>query len=237
MDLFPARSHKAQFHSWQVEFCSLLPQCGNFLSISCFGDLISFSRHLEKQGIFYRGAWGSLEWRTSAKGTSAGPMWIYPSWPQTLPDIGKKGIPVLWQLCQNVSCPFLTRSWYFSLCRAFPINIFATTEITQITSLSTPYGVSFRRGFAAKIERQKDGKFSMFWSFHKISLHPENRSQSFQSQLPSLPQQFWFLSRKRRFQLTDILRKQHLIKTKDVWVFSSKLTSDVALAQPWNILN
>lgn len=102
-------------------------------------------------------------------------------------------------------------------------NIFATAEITQITSLSTPYGVSFRRGFAAKNAR-KMANSQCFGVFT-----PENKSQSFQTQVPSLPQQFWFLSRKRRFQLIDILWKQHLIKTEGVWVLSSKLASGVCL--------
>lgn len=98
--------------------------------------------------------------------------------------MGKKGIPVLCQLCQNGSCPFITTSWYFSLCRAFTINIFATTEITRITSLSTLYGVSFRRDFAAKkarkmVNSQCFGAFTRYHCIQKIkNSHSNHKFQA-----------------------------------------------------------
>lgn len=114
----------------------------------------------------------------------------------------KKGILVLWQRCQNVNSPCLNRSWYFCLCSAFTINIFAATEITLITCLSAPYGVSFVSVFAAKKKKKgkKDGKFGKVLEFWQdVTKSRKQKSESFRSPSPSLPQWFWFLDRTMRF--------------------------------------
>lgn len=90
-------------------------------SNSCFGDLNPVSRYLENKDpstgepLKLPGV-ENLCWRCISRTTAH--LSTLTETLQTLTDMGKV-IPELWQLCQNVNYPCLSRSWYFSLCRTF----------------------------------------------------------------------------------------------------------------------